>query len=79
LKDGNGKVAISICGDPEDVKVFIDAFRKQMYDREHPLIGDICPTGLSFQQNPQWNTPYCQTGSIEFQKVVKYARTDRKG
>lgn len=72
MKRGNGKVAISICGDPEDVKVFLDALGKHMWGK-HKLIGDICPMKMSFSNVGM--TPYCETGSIEFKKVVKKCKS----
>ena len=67
MKDGEGRVALSICGDPEDVKVFIEALREQ-YMKKQPFIGNICPMKMSFTNVGM--TPYCETGSIEF-KIVK--------
>ncbi len=68
MKDGNGKVALTICGDPEDVKVFIEALREQ-YMKKQPFIGVICLMRMSFQNVGM--TPYCETGTIEFKELKK--------
>lgn len=72
MKDGKGKIALTVCGDPKNVVLFVNALRKQTHPKKQSPIGNIQLVDISFQNIGE--TPYCETGSIIFKKAKKVKR-----